>query len=102
MDAIHISNKGRMLDILEKFYIYREMQLGTQLILTECKNITRNQDERDREDTPSDKQYIEGAVPLRTYRGNRHNNIQQNFHIQASGSDSTNKTFTDTKINKQQ
>jgi hypothetical protein len=29
--------------------------------------------------TPPDKQYIEGAVPLRTYRGNRLSNIRQNF-----------------------
>jgi hypothetical protein len=31
MDVIHIVNKGRMLDTLEKFYIYRETQLGIQI-----------------------------------------------------------------------
>jgi hypothetical protein len=31
MDIIHIANKGRMLDALEKFYIYRKTQLGTQI-----------------------------------------------------------------------
>jgi hypothetical protein len=31
MDIIHIENKGRMLDTLEKFYIYKETQLGTQI-----------------------------------------------------------------------
>jgi hypothetical protein len=31
MDIIHIANKGRTLDTLEKFYIYRETQLGTQI-----------------------------------------------------------------------
>jgi hypothetical protein len=31
MDMIHIENKGRMLDTLEKFYIYEETQLGTQI-----------------------------------------------------------------------
>jgi hypothetical protein len=31
MDAIHITNKSRMLDALEKFYIYRETQLGNQI-----------------------------------------------------------------------
>jgi hypothetical protein len=31
MDIIHIANKGRMLDTLEKFYIYRETQLGNQI-----------------------------------------------------------------------
>jgi hypothetical protein len=31
MDVLHIANKGRMLDNLKKFYIYRETQLGTQI-----------------------------------------------------------------------
>jgi len=31
MDIIHIANKGRMLDTVDKFYIYRETQLGTQI-----------------------------------------------------------------------
>ena len=31
MDVIHIANKGRMLDTLERFYIYRETQHGTQI-----------------------------------------------------------------------
>ena len=30
MDVIHIANTGRMLDKLEKFYVYRETQLGNQ------------------------------------------------------------------------
>jgi len=29
--AVHIANKGRMLDTLERFYIYRETRLGTQI-----------------------------------------------------------------------
>jgi hypothetical protein len=47
-------------------------------------------------------QYIEGAVPLQTYLGNCLINVQQNFRIQASESNSTDKTFTDIKINRQQ
>jgi len=31
MDVVHIASKGRMLDNLERFYIYREIQLGTQI-----------------------------------------------------------------------
>jgi hypothetical protein len=31
MDVIHIANKGRMLDTLERFYICRETQRGTQI-----------------------------------------------------------------------
>ena len=31
MDVVHIANKGRMLDTLERFYINRETQLGTQI-----------------------------------------------------------------------
>jgi hypothetical protein len=31
MDILHIANKGRMLDTLEKFYVYRETQLGTHI-----------------------------------------------------------------------
>jgi hypothetical protein len=31
MDVINIASKGGMLDTLEKFYIYRETQLGTQI-----------------------------------------------------------------------
>jgi hypothetical protein len=31
MGILHIANKGRMLDTLEKFYIYRETQLVTQI-----------------------------------------------------------------------
>jgi len=31
MDMLHIANKGRMLDALEKFYIYRETQCGNQI-----------------------------------------------------------------------
>jgi len=31
MDILHIANKGRMLDALEKFYVCRKTQLGTQI-----------------------------------------------------------------------
>jgi hypothetical protein len=31
MDVIHIANRGRMLGTLERFYIYRETQLGIQI-----------------------------------------------------------------------
>jgi hypothetical protein len=31
MGILHTANKGRMLDTLEKFYIYRETQLGIQI-----------------------------------------------------------------------
>jgi len=31
MDIVHIASKGRMLDTLERFYIYRETKLGTQI-----------------------------------------------------------------------
>jgi len=31
MDVVHIASKGRMLDTLERFYIYRETQLGTHI-----------------------------------------------------------------------
>ena len=31
MDVVHIASKGRMLDTLERFYIYRKTQLGTQI-----------------------------------------------------------------------
>jgi hypothetical protein len=31
MDILHVTNKGRMLDTMEKFYIYRETQLGNQI-----------------------------------------------------------------------
>ena len=31
MDIIHIEKKGRMLDTLEKYYIYRETQYGNQI-----------------------------------------------------------------------
>jgi hypothetical protein len=31
MDILHIANKGRMINTLEKFYNYRETQLGTQI-----------------------------------------------------------------------
>jgi hypothetical protein len=31
MDIIHVANNGRLLDTLEKFYIYRETQLRTQI-----------------------------------------------------------------------
>jgi len=31
MDIVHIGKKGRMLDTLEKYYIYRETQNGSQI-----------------------------------------------------------------------
>ena len=31
MDIIHVANKGRLLDTLERFHIYRETQLGSQI-----------------------------------------------------------------------
>jgi len=31
MDVVHIASKCRMLDTLERFYIYRETQLGTHI-----------------------------------------------------------------------
>jgi len=31
MDIIHIEKKGKMLDTLEKYYIYRERQNGNQI-----------------------------------------------------------------------
>jgi hypothetical protein len=31
MEVIHLAKNGRMLDTLEKIYIYRETQLGTQI-----------------------------------------------------------------------
>ena len=31
VDTLHIANKGMMLDNLERFYIYKETQLGTQI-----------------------------------------------------------------------
>jgi hypothetical protein len=31
MDVIHIADKGRMLDTLERFYTYRETQLGAEI-----------------------------------------------------------------------
>ena len=31
MDVVHIVEKGRMLDTLEKYYIYRETQSGSQI-----------------------------------------------------------------------
>jgi len=31
MDTLHIANKGRMLGVLEKFYIYKETQHGNQI-----------------------------------------------------------------------
>jgi len=31
MDVVHIANKGRMLDTLERVYVYRETKLGTQI-----------------------------------------------------------------------
>lgn len=31
METIHIFNKGRMIDTLEKFYIFREIKLNIQL-----------------------------------------------------------------------
>jgi len=30
MDVVHIASKGRMLDTLERFYVYRETKFGTQ------------------------------------------------------------------------
>jgi hypothetical protein len=31
MEPLHIANKGRMLDTLEKFYIYKETKLNNQI-----------------------------------------------------------------------
>ena len=31
MDTLHIAKKGRMLDALEKFYIFKEAKAGNQL-----------------------------------------------------------------------
>ena len=31
MDIVHVANKGRMLDTLEKFYVYREMESYNQI-----------------------------------------------------------------------
>jgi hypothetical protein len=31
MDMIHLANKGRMLDTLERFYIYEETQRNNQI-----------------------------------------------------------------------
>jgi hypothetical protein len=31
MDIIHITDKGRMMDIIEKYYTYRETKLNNQL-----------------------------------------------------------------------
>ena len=31
MEIIHIANKGRLLDTLERFHMYRETQLGSQI-----------------------------------------------------------------------
>jgi len=31
MDIIHITNKGRMMDTIEKYYIYRETKLNNQI-----------------------------------------------------------------------
>jgi hypothetical protein len=31
MDIIHITNKGQMMDTIEKFYIYRETKLNNQI-----------------------------------------------------------------------
>ena len=31
MDVVYVANKDRMLDALERFYMYRETQLGTQI-----------------------------------------------------------------------
>ena len=31
MDMIHITNKGRMMDTIEKYYIYRETKLNNQI-----------------------------------------------------------------------
>jgi len=41
MDIIHIANKGKMLDTLEKFYIYKGRQSGNQINnkLTVQKNL---------------------------------------------------------------
>ena len=42
METIHISNKGRMADTLDKFYIFRETKLNNQINykLTVKSNIT--------------------------------------------------------------
>ena len=31
MSTIHITNKGRLIDTLERFYIFRETKLGNQI-----------------------------------------------------------------------
>jgi len=31
MDIIHITNKGRMMDTIKKYYIYRETKLNNQI-----------------------------------------------------------------------
>jgi hypothetical protein len=31
MDVIHITNKGRMMDTIEKYYIYKEIKLNNQI-----------------------------------------------------------------------
>ena len=31
MDTIHITDKGRLMDTLEKFYIFRETELNNQI-----------------------------------------------------------------------
>jgi len=31
MDTIHVTSKGRLMDTLEKFYIFREMKLSNQI-----------------------------------------------------------------------
>jgi len=31
MDSIHITNKGRMMDTLKRFYIYREIKSNNQI-----------------------------------------------------------------------
>ena len=31
MDVVHTASKGRMLGTLERFYIYKETKLGTQI-----------------------------------------------------------------------
>jgi hypothetical protein len=31
MDIIHITNKGKMMDTIEKYYIYRETKLNNQI-----------------------------------------------------------------------
>jgi len=31
MDVIHITNKGRMMNTIEKYYIYRETKLNNQI-----------------------------------------------------------------------